>query len=63
MTERSRSGWLVPGLLAVVVIGLLAASHIGDGHERVLEQAGAQRVAATYAEAAAITRTWLDDAL
>ena len=41
------------------VIGLLAASHIQDGHRQRLMKAGAQHVAASFAEAEAITRTFL----
>lgn len=37
-----------------VVIGLLAASHIGSGHAERLREAGAQHIAADYVEAAAI---------
>jgi len=40
----------------MTVIGLLAASHIGDGHGDRLRKAGAHHVAATFDEVAAITR-------
>lgn len=37
-----------------VVVGLLAASHIGSGHAERLREAGAHHIAADYVEAAAI---------
>jgi beta-phosphoglucomutase-like phosphatase (HAD superfamily) len=40
----------------MTVIGLLAASHIRDGHAERLQAAGAQYIAATFVEAEAITR-------
>ena len=40
----------------MTVIGLLAASHIRDGHAARLQEAGAQYIATTFAEAEAITR-------
>lgn len=43
----------------MTVIGLLAASHIRDGHAARLKEAGAQHVAATFAEAETITRALL----
>lgn len=40
----------------MTVIGLLAVSHIGDGHGERLRWAGAHHIAATFDEAASITR-------
>ena len=42
------------------VIGVLAASHIQDGHREELLKAGAHHVVASFAEAEAITRDLLD---
>ena len=44
----------------MTVIGLLAASHIRDGHGARLREAGAQYVAASFDEATEITRKLLD---
>src|SRR5437763_1430435 len=41
----------------MTVIGLLAASHIRDGHASRLKEAGAHHVASTFPEAEAFTRT------
>jgi beta-phosphoglucomutase-like phosphatase (HAD superfamily) len=43
----------------MTVIGLVAASHIRDGHAARLTAAGAHHVAATFAEAEEITRGYL----
>ena len=44
----------------MTVIGLLAASHIRDGHAARLRAAGAHYVAQTFAEAERITRTLVE---
>jgi HAD superfamily hydrolase (TIGR01509 family) len=44
----------------MTVIGLLAASHIRDGHAARLRAAGAQYVATTFTEAEAITRRLIE---
>ena len=44
----------------MTVIGLLAASHIRDGHAARLRAAGAHYVAPTFAEAERITRTLIN---
>ncbi len=44
----------------MTVMGLLAASHIADGHGERLREAGAHFVARSFAEAAEITRSLLD---
>jgi HAD superfamily hydrolase (TIGR01509 family) len=50
-------GGVQAGIAAgMTVIGLTAASHIGDGHSERLQQAGAHFVAATFDEAQQITR-------
>jgi hypothetical protein len=43
----------------MTVIGLLAASHIQADHQQRLLQAGAQRVALTFAQAEQFTREFL----
>jgi HAD superfamily hydrolase (TIGR01509 family) len=54
-------GGVQAGIAAgMTVIGLLAASHIGDGHGERLRQAGAHFVAATFGEAQAITLELVD---
>jgi len=54
-------GGVQAGIAAgMTVIGLLAASHIGDGHGEGLRQAGAHFVAATFGEAQAITLELVD---
>ena len=45
----------------MTIIGLLAASHIRDGHGERLRAAGANFIAASYSEVAAITRRLLED--
>jgi HAD superfamily hydrolase (TIGR01509 family) len=57
--EDSAGG--VQGAVAagMTVIGLLAASHIREGHAERLKEAGAHYVAATFAEAERISRTLL----
>jgi HAD superfamily hydrolase (TIGR01509 family) len=54
------AGGVQAGIAAgMTVIGLLAASHIRDGHGERLREAGAHFVAASFNEAAAITRQLL----
>jgi HAD superfamily hydrolase (TIGR01509 family) len=53
-------GGVQAGIAAgMTVIGLLAASHIRDGHGDRLREPGARYVAATFDEAATITRSLL----
>jgi HAD superfamily hydrolase (TIGR01509 family) len=54
--EDSAGGVQAVLAAGMTVIGLLAASHIGDGHGERLRQAGAHFVAVTFGEAQAITR-------
>lgn len=58
--EDSAGGVQAATAAGMTVIGLLAASHIREGHAARLQEAGAHYVAATFAEAAEITRTLLD---
>ena len=57
--EDSAGGVQAARAAGMRVIGLTAASHIRDGHGTRLAEAGAHHVAATFDEAAAITRRWL----
>jgi HAD superfamily hydrolase (TIGR01509 family) len=54
--EDSTGGVQAAVAAGMTVIGLLAASHIRDGHAAHLRAAGAQYVATTFAEAEALTR-------
>jgi HAD superfamily hydrolase (TIGR01509 family) len=54
--EDSASGVQAGVAAGMTVIGLLAASHIRDGHRDRLSVAGAHFIAATFDEAAEITR-------
>jgi HAD superfamily hydrolase (TIGR01509 family) len=57
--EDSTSGVQAGVAAGMNVIGLLAASHIGDGHEERLRKAGAHFVVRTFAEVESITRELL----
>src|SRR5689334_3906601 len=57
--EDSTGGVQAAVAAGSTVIGLLAASHIRDGHDARLKAAGAHYVAQTFAEAETITRTLL----
>lgn len=57
--EDSTGGVQAAVAAGMTVIGLLAASHIRDGHAERLRTAGAHYVAATFAEAERISRTLL----
>ena len=59
--EDSPSGVQAGVAAGMTVIGLLAASHIRDGHEERLRRAGAHFVARTFAQAESITRDLLSD--
>jgi HAD superfamily hydrolase (TIGR01509 family) len=59
--EDSTGGVQAAVAAGMTVIGLLAASHIRDGHAAQLEAAGAHYVAQTFAEAEKITRILLRD--
>ena len=57
--EDSTGGVQAAVAAGSTVIGLLAASHIRDGHDARLKAAGAHYVAQTFAEAETITRALL----
>lgn len=57
--EDSVGGVQAARAAGMTVIGLLAASHIRDGHAERLKAAGANFIAADFAEAEHITRTLL----
>ncbi len=57
--EDSASGVVAGRAAGSTVIGLLAASHIRDGHAAKLKEAGAQHLAADYAEVERIVRDLL----
>jgi beta-phosphoglucomutase-like phosphatase (HAD superfamily) len=57
--EDSGSGVEAGIAAGMTVIGLLAASHIQDGHHERLRAAGAHHVASTFKEAEQITRELL----
>ncbi len=57
--EDSPSGVQAAAAAGMTVIGLLAASHIREGHEARLRNAGAHFVARTFAQAESITRDLL----
>lgn len=57
--EDSAGGVQAAVAAGMTVIGLLAASHIGEGHADQLRAAGAHFVAATFAEAEQIARKLL----
>ena len=57
--EDSESGIRAAVAAGMQAIGLLAASHIGPGHEARLCAAGAHAIAHDYREVEAITRRWL----
>ena len=57
--EDSPSGVEAGRAAGMTVIGLLAASHIQPSHPERLRQAGAQHIAATFAEAQRITGAFL----
>jgi HAD superfamily hydrolase (TIGR01509 family) len=59
--EDSAGGVQAALAAGMKVIGLTAASHIRDGHDARLRQAGAHHVAATFDEVSRITRRWLAD--
>ena len=59
--EDSAGGVQAAVAAGMTVIGLLAASHIRDGHAAQLKAAGAHHIAATFAEATELTRAWLDE--
>jgi HAD superfamily hydrolase (TIGR01509 family) len=58
--EDSTGGVEAAVAAGMTVIGLLAASHIRDGHAARLQAAGAHYIAATFAEAEKITRALID---
>jgi HAD superfamily hydrolase (TIGR01509 family) len=58
--EDSAGGVQAALAAGMTVIGLLAASHIRDGHAERLKAAGAHYVAATFAEAERLSRVLLD---
>jgi HAD superfamily hydrolase (TIGR01509 family) len=57
--EDSPTGVQAGVAAGMTVIGLLAASHIQDGHRQRLMSAGAHRIADDFIQAEAITRTFL----
>lgn len=57
--EDSVSGVRAAVAAGMTVIGLLAASHVPAGHGARLREAGAEHIAASFAEVQAITRTLL----
>lgn len=57
--EDSVSGVQAGVAAGATVVGLLAASHIRNGHEERLRSSGAHHVAKTFAEAIDITRSLL----
>lgn len=57
--EDSASGVAAGVAAGMTVIGLLAASHIQEGHADRLHAAGAHHIARTFHDAEAITRTLL----
>jgi HAD superfamily hydrolase (TIGR01509 family) len=57
--EDSATGVVAGRAAGATVIGLLAAGHIRDGHAAKLQEAGAQHVAADYAEVERIVRDLL----
>jgi beta-phosphoglucomutase-like phosphatase (HAD superfamily) len=57
--EDSASGVVAGRSAGAIVIGLLAAGHIRDGHAATLEEAGAHHVAADYVEVERIVRDLL----
>jgi HAD superfamily hydrolase (TIGR01509 family) len=57
--EDSAGGVQAAVAAGMTVIGLLAASHIGDGHGDLLRAAGAHYVATTFAEAERFARPLL----
>ncbi len=61
--EDSVGGVQAAVAAGMTVIGLLAASHIGEGHGARLREAGAQFVASAFSEAEAITRTLMGHSL
>lgn len=58
--EDSVGGVQAAVAAGMTVIGLLAASHIREGHAARLREAGAHHVAATFVEVTQITRALLD---
>jgi len=58
--EDSTGGVEAAVAAGMTVIGLLAASHIRDGHAARLQAAGAHYIAATFAEAEGITRALIE---
>jgi len=60
--EDSEGGVRAAVAAGMTPIGLLAASHIRDGHEARLRDAGAAHIAHSYREVEAITRALLRDA-
>lgn len=58
--EDSEGGIRAASAAGMTPIGLLAASHIGSGHEARLRDAGAQYIARDYRELEMITRTLTD---
>jgi HAD superfamily hydrolase (TIGR01509 family) len=57
--EDSASGVIAGQAAGSIVIGLLAAGHIRDGHAATLKEAGAHHIAADYAELERIVRDLL----
>jgi HAD superfamily hydrolase (TIGR01509 family) len=58
--EDSIGGVQAAVAAGMTVIGLLAASHIRDGHAARLRAAGARHIATTFAQAEAITRRLIE---
>jgi beta-phosphoglucomutase-like phosphatase (HAD superfamily) len=58
--EDSIGGVQAATAAGMTVIGLLAASHIRDGHAARLRAAGARYIATTFAQAEAITRRLIE---
>jgi HAD superfamily hydrolase (TIGR01509 family) len=59
--EDSTGGVRAAVAAGMTVIGLLAASHVREGHEASLRMAGATHIAHTYADAERITRALLEE--
>jgi len=57
--EDSASGVIAGQAAGSIVIGLLAAGHIRDGHAATLKEAGAHHIAADYVELERIVRDLL----